>query len=228
MSAVKETDEINKLKSLNSFLIKELNQFKSENHKLKQENATLKIENEELKDKNKKLNSKHYITSIIKNKFDSPSTNERISKEENYNEINIKENKLSNKADMILKKMKERIKDNQTKDEPILTNKVYTSLQSLLLQKKTVNEQRKDNKCGFCGKIFPSSDILKSHILWVHGPRNLKCVSCDKSFSKSHDLKKHISTIHDGHKDYKCESCGKSFSQAHNKNHVKKIHKGQK
>ena len=37
MSAVKETDEINKLKSLNSFLIKELNQFKTENHELKQE-----------------------------------------------------------------------------------------------------------------------------------------------------------------------------------------------
>ena len=55
MSKVREIGEIEKLKLLNSFLIKELNQFKNENNKLKQENEILKSEREELKDKNEKL-----------------------------------------------------------------------------------------------------------------------------------------------------------------------------
>ena len=61
MSAVEETDEIKNLKLLNSFLIKELNQFKAENLKLKKENETLKSEHKELKDKNIKLMAENIL-----------------------------------------------------------------------------------------------------------------------------------------------------------------------
>ena len=75
---VTETSEINKLKLLNSILIKELNGYKYENSKLKQENETLKIENEEINDKNEKLMAGNIILksdySDIKNQFDSQTT----------------------------------------------------------------------------------------------------------------------------------------------------------
>ena len=137
MSLVKETDEIKKLKLLNSFLIKELNQFKNENLKLKQENEILKSKFEELKDKNKKLMAENKTSQSDhenKNKFDSHT--EILFQEENSKMETIIENKLSDQADMMLEKMKARIKDNQIKCN--VCNKNYTSPQTLLLHNKTI------------------------------------------------------------------------------------------
>ena len=246
MSAVEETDEIKNLKLLNSFLIKELNQFKTENLKLKKENETLKSEHKELKDKNIKLMAENILIPKSdhrnKNKFDSQT--EILFKEENSKTDTIIENKLSDQADMMLEKMKARIKDNQIKCN--VCNKNYTSPQTLLLHKNTIHEGRKNYKCESCGDYFTELEYLKLHIKTIHeGHRSYKCDSCGKSFTQSGTLIRHIcfkcnaiqeerykcdhcgnsfiepaslffhiKTIHEGHRSYKCDFCGKSFIQS--------------
>ena len=82
----------------------------------------------------------------------------------------------------------------------------------------------------YCGKFFPTVQILRRHIHTVHeGHKDYKCEACGKSYSTAQYLKEHIHTVHDGHKDYKCDSCGKSFPHAgYLKKHIRTIHEGRK
>ena len=93
----------------------------------------------------------------------------------------------------------------------------------------TILKGHEDYKCDSCGKFFPQTHKLRTHIHTIHkGHKDYKCESCGESFSQDVCLKRHIHTIHEGHKDYNCESCGESFSRAgHLKRHIHTVHKGQ-
>ena len=102
-----------------------------------------------------------------------------------------------------------------------------------------------EHKCGICGNIFQTDNLLKNHkaihgkvlkhqskkhIHIVHdGQKDYKCESCDKPFSEEGDLKRHKYTIHEGHKEYRCDICDRLFSQTQQlKNHIHTVHKVKK
>ena len=163
---IDESDELTKLKILNSALIKELRKYKEENTKLKHEKEILNSIIENLEEENKALKSDF---SSMKNQ-DPHGENMDIVENMLQSNHEIKEEKLD-------------YYDNDTKNEsnkdeaeslPLekfkceICKKETSSNYKLNLHKESVHEGLKKYKCDNCGKNFAQNIGLKTHITAVH------------------------------------------------------------
>ena len=197
---INESDELNKLKILNSALINELRKYKEENMTLKHHNEILNCIIENLEEENKTLKSDF---SSMKNQNPHEGT------------MNIVENILqSNHA------IKEEPLDfyhDHTNNESYNDGMDLASIQSL---------QDSNYKCHFCGKSFSHEQNLKKHSHEIHeDPKNPKCEFCGNSFSEEGTLEKHIHKVHETRKYHKCKYCDNFFSEGGKlKKHIQKVH----
>ena len=149
---INESDELNKLKILNSALMNELRKYKEENMTLKHHNEILNCIIENLEEENKTLKSDF---SSMKNQ-DPHGENMDIVENMLQSNHEIKEEKLD-------------YYDNDTKNEsnkdeaeslPLekfkceICNKETSSKYKLKLHKESVHEGLKKYKCDNCGKSF--------------------------------------------------------------------------
>ncbi|KAH8311069.1 hypothetical protein KR044_004059 [Drosophila immigrans] len=74
----------------------------------------------------------------------------------------------------------------------------------------TANDKR-DNTCRFCQKVFTTSGSVNRHILYVHGTdkSDFTCKYCHKEFTTPGSVKRHIMFVHERVKRYVCDCCGK-------------------
>ena len=87
------------------------------------------------------------------------------------------------------------------------------------------NHQETKIICSICGKSY-RKDILKAHMVDVHGPR-VKCEHCGKEFKKR-SLKKHIEFFHEGIRRHRCKICNKFYSSAGGlRTHISLVHEEQ-
>ena len=152
---VNESDELNKLKILNSALMNELRKYKEENMTLKHHNEILNCIIENLEEENKTLKRDF---SSMKNQNPHEETMDIV---ENIFQSNhaIKEEPLDFYHD-------------HTNNESYNNGMDLASIQSL---------QYSNYKCESCGKSFSSAQILKKHIHTIHeGHKDHKCDTCGK------------------------------------------------
>ena len=157
-----ESDELTKLKILNSALIKELRKYKEENTKLKHENEILNSIIENLEEENKAFKSDF---SSMKNQHPYEES------------MNIVENMLQSNHE--IKEEQLDYYDDDTNNEPNNDKMKLAGIQSLHDTFKFVHESHKDDGLNEY-KSFPDGGKLKKHTVHV-GHKDYKCESCSKS-----------------------------------------------
>ncbi|EDL83198.1 similar to 5730403M16Rik protein [Rattus norvegicus] len=75
---------------------------------------------------------------------------------------------------------------------------------------EAIQNEKKNCKCTYCGKIFTSISHLNRHWKIHTGEKPFQCSECGKSFSQKAFLIKHF-RMHTGEKPYRCGECGKAF-----------------
>ena len=83
--------------------------------------------------------------------------------------------------------------------------------------------------CSTCGKIYPNSSCLASHMKRVHTPneeKRFKCQYCGKGYTDKTKLLSHEAYAHSRDKPFRCRfDCGKAFNDYGNRIKHEKIHK---
>ena len=238
-----ESDELNKLKILNSALINELRKYKEENMTLKHHNEILNCIIENLEEENKTLKSDfssmknqnpHEETmDIVENIFQS---NHAI-KEEPLDFYHDHTNNESYNDGMDLASIQS-LQDSNYKCHSC--GKSFSHEQNLKKHSHeilhTVHEASKDHKCESCGKSFSEGRKLKKHIQRVHNNKRMnvalslqltkfKCEICKKEITGNHNFKVHMENVHEELKKYECDKCGKNFAQNIGlKTHITAVH----
>ena len=248
------TTETNKLKHLNSILIKALRESKTEITKLKQESEINKTKIKQLRDENEKLKAENVS---LKNHQTSKVDLEKVKKEiENHD--SIQENFKKEKSENILNPSYNNQEghttgDNKPSDFQNLTpkdqkydiceycQKTFSSLMTLnkhiknIHRKKNVGLLKKPNntgflkthKCEFCGNFFSTRGTLKQHKNIHKKDKLFKCILCQKSFVAESRLTRHKREVHEGKTEKKCGFCGKKFSRGDAlKVHIYTVHEG--
>ena len=67
------------------------------------------------------------------------------------------------------------------------------------------------NKCGTCGKAFPSDKLLQVHVKVVHAEKTFQCHLCSSAFGMKTQLNQHIRTVHIKQVTYPCSVCKERF-----------------
>ena len=233
---IDETDELNKLKILNSALIMELRQSKEENTKLRHENEMLNCIIENLEDEKNALKSDF---STMKNQNPNEETIDIV---ENMLQTNheIKEGQLDYYDDHTNNELNNfKFVHEGHKDDGLNEYESFPTGGKLKKYMDTFQEKHNDHKCEYCGKSFSQSEILNQHMeicekkslkSQVHEKvRGHKCEKCDEMFTLQKNLIVHIRVIHKERKDPKCDMCGNFFSQTTSLNrHIHTIQESHK
>ena len=87
-----------------------------------------------------------------------------------------------------------------------------------------MENKERNYSCTFCGSLFYTDDIRKTHEKIHSDDKQFKCDQCPMAFHFPFKLKRH-KLIHTGEHDYSCEYCDKKFNQKGNMHtHIKKYH----
>ena len=134
----------------------------------------------------------------------------------------------SQKHCMQRKKVRFGTNRSQPKDQESLLEGVFAKMGI------SEGDATKNHKCIKCNKSFPSTRLLKYHMLYHIGvvqPRlkSHECDDCEETFTKRHDLMKHKEDSHPKAEldlSLNCGSCDKVFQQGnHLKKHENTVHK---
>ena len=223
-NGVNQIVELNKLKILNSTLIKELRKYMEENAKLQQEKETLYGKIEKLEKENKTLKSSDFSSMESQNPHEEtmeivenvPHSNHEIKEEPlDYNDLEQKSSN-SEAKDNTFSDISSMVDQNPHEETmEIVENVLYSNIEI-----KEEPLEYKDYKCEHCDESFSKEGILKEHIYTAH--KGLKC--CKKTFAQAADLDRHN---HNVHKPHKCEICEKEIiGKCHLKVHMENVHEG--
>lgn len=91
---------------------------------------------------------------------------------------------------------REKNKDNNPDEGPLLANHCFLNLASL--------QGVKEHKCGICGREFTLLANMKRHVLIHTNIRAYQCHLCYKSFVQKQTLKAHM-IVHSDVKPFKCK-----------------------
>jgi KRAB domain-containing zinc finger protein len=111
--------------------------------------------------------------------------------------------------------MRHRIKEhNAPRFTCQICEKSYTSKQYLNIHKAIHKPGFKpEHLCAVCGKLFPNSGRLSSHLRMRHSNKKYDCTICGKSVTSRSSLRDHIRS-HTGDRPHICQVCGKAFAVA--------------
>ena len=186
---INESDELTKLKILNSALIKELRKYKEENTKLKHETEILNSIIENLEEENKTLKSDF---SSMENQNPLEETIDIVEKPG--------QPKSGSRAKRLSASRENKSGEEEHKNCPCpICPKILKNKKSLKYHIAFVHEKRKDHNCETCGMTFAQSTTLKRHTLNIHEKqKDYSCETCGMAFAQKVNLKTHILAIHKG------------------------------
>ncbi|KAF4106091.1 hypothetical protein G5714_013753 [Onychostoma macrolepis] len=93
--------------------------------------------------------------------------------------------------------------------------------------RQNISLNLKNHVCGECGKKFPGSTSLQSHLYKHRGERPFACAHCDKKFFSQTNLNRHHKDSHSG-KRFCCSVCGSGFSRLTTLQKHSRIHTGER
>ena len=217
---INESDELTKLKILNTTLIKELRKYKEEYTQLRHEYEILNSIIENLEEENKALKNKSFPEGgkLKKHIYTVPKINKDYEIQEYYNCKPCR--KLFSQAGD-LKNHVQRVHEKEKISSNNQSNNEMTDTHSLQVEKF---------KCEICDKKFSQKYNLKNHIENVHGgSKRYECDKCSQKFTEKQGLTLHIRGVHEKIKEFNCDRCGKNYSKKYNlKVHVQTVHEKEK
>lgn len=88
-------------------------------------------------------------------------------------------------------------------------------------------KRRKRAECPICGKAISRADVLKRHLMSVHGSqlrparkfhraKRFVCYLCGERFTYATTLRRHLARRHLKPKSLRCEKCSKVFKTTYN------------
>ena len=137
---------------------------------------------------------------------------------------------LQRKSQIILKDKDEIVQEQEDSNINHTCDFCEKSFINKIILKRHIKGVHENVLCRFCNKSF-GYNWLSNHIKIVHEKiKAWKCNFCEKTCSKSGHLKTHIRSVH-GNKEKnkaKCVICEEEFPQEYIKEHMKRVHEGEK